>query len=128
MRKPGATAPGSGKPPEEGAAGGRRVARHTSGFLQPELPVATPVADKLRRTQAEPTVERPAPPHPADAAGAPGAPGVTTPQFPCLCPGEKYPITRAVCLGRQERNYERCLTCQHSGKHGRVRKTDHKER
>ena len=36
----------------------------------------------------------------------------TTPQYPCICPGEKYPITRSVCLGRQSRNFERCRHCK----------------
>ena len=43
----------------------------------------------------------------------PAARGATTAQYPCICPGEKYPITRAVCLARQARNYDRCLQCTH---------------
>jgi hypothetical protein len=56
------------------------------------------------------------------------APGLTSPAFPCLCPDEKYPITRSVCLGRQERNYEKCLGCEHLIKERRPRKSDFKER
>ena len=62
------------------------------------------------------------------ASGDPAAHGVTTSQYPCLCPGEKYPITRAVCLGRQERNYDRCLQCTNFIRDRRPRKTDRKEK
>ena len=51
------------------------------------------------------------------AAAAPTTPTVapdcTTPEFPCVCPGEKYPITHAVCLGRQEREYQKCADCRY---------------
>ena len=56
------------------------------------------------------------------------APGVTTPAYPCLCPDEKYPITRSVCLGRQGRNFEKCLGCEHLIKERRPRKSDFKEK
>jgi hypothetical protein len=57
----------------------------------------------------------------------PVKPGQSTPEFPYLCPGEKYPITRAVCIGRQEKNYESCLECPHLIKSRRPRKRDFKE-
>ncbi len=45
-----------------------------------------------------------------------------SPEFPCICPGQKYPITRAVCLGRQERDYEKCSQCRYQMKGRRPRK------
>jgi hypothetical protein len=71
------------------------------------------------------SVERPLGPQPLEPGGAPR---VTTPAYPCLCPDEKYPITRSVCLGRQGRNFEKCLGCEHLIKERRPRKSDFKEK
>ncbi|HUV37980.1 MAG TPA: hypothetical protein VMY39_00125 [Planctomycetota bacterium] len=69
------------------------------------------------------------------SASAPAPPPVTveatktltTAQFPCVCPGEKYPITRAVCIGRQERNYDKCLRCGFAQRERRPRRSDFRE-
>jgi len=99
-------------------AAGKTAPRHEThtvalNELRPDEEVQTPSAGKpLTQRTLEP--------------GA--APGVTSSAFPCLCPDEKYPITRSVCLGRQERNYQKCLGCEHLIKERRPRKSDFKER
>ena len=61
---------------------------------------------------------------PADESDTPEAGALTTPQYPYLCPGGKYPIMRAVCLGRQERNYDPCVRCEHAIRERRPRQSD----
>ena len=71
-----------------------------------------------RATAASPTETPTLPQEPSPPTDLPK----TTPEFPCICPGEKYPITRAVCLQRQERRYERCPQCRYRIKGRRPRR------
>jgi len=89
---------------------------------EPKTKKTTP-KPKTKKTTRKPkikkTTERTRTPAAKSAAHA-----RITPQYPCLCPGESYPITRAVCLGRQERNYDKCLKCEHAIRARRPRQSD----
>ena len=70
----------------------------------------------------------PKPPPPEKRTVDPPGVGKTTPQYPCICPGEKYPITRSVCLGRQSRNFDRCLNCEFHIEERCMRKKSYREK
>ena len=102
----------------------------SGGGSAPESPK---VEKKVKPAAPETLAEKPGvpafrPPDVRRMTESPAAQGRTTPQYPCLCPGEKYPITRSVCLGRQERNYERCLKCEYAIRDRRPRKSDFKDK
>ena len=80
-----------------------------------------PVAEDSRLAQATAASLRKTPTPPQEPS-PPTDLRKTTPEFPCICPGEKYPITRAVCLQRQERGYERCPQCRYRIKGRRPRR------
>jgi hypothetical protein len=91
-----------------------------------EPPQTPPAVGSLPERHVETAASRG--PGSTDQQGLSAAYGKRTSEFPYLCPGEKYPITRSVCLGRQGRNFDKCLQCEHFVKERRPRKSDFKEK
>ena len=125
------------KQANSGGSQAKMPAKSAAKRPEPQHEKPRPVSEKTGAEQ-EPRTFAVHPPEPARIASAEkplgqqplepgGAAGVTTPAYPCLCPDEKYPITRSVCLGRQGRNFEKCLGCEHLIKERRPRKSDFKE-
>ena len=96
---------------------------------KPTRKTARKTVKRKSKPKTDPPARTPAPAPPRSKTSEHDAleARLTSPQFPYLCPGERSPITRAVCIGRQERNYERCLRCKHAIRDRRPRRRDFEE-
>ena len=113
-----------------GASGGRLPSSESSANPENTPMSASPQKGRKLSVPKLPVlkaVPKNPPPPEKPAVEPPGA-GKTTPQYPCICPGEKYPITHSVCLGRQSRNFDRCLHCEFHLEERLTHKRDYRER
>lgn len=113
-----------------GASGGRRPSSGSSANAE-NTPM--PASAKKHRKTAVPKLPvlkeaTKKPPPPGRPAVEPPDARKTTPQYPCICPGEKYPLTRSVCHGRQSRNFDRCLDCEFLVEEWRPPRKGHREK